>query len=380
MLTIAIPKERRPYESRVAATPETVKKFVDTGHSVIIESRAGELSSIGDDAFNQAGARIAGNYAQTVDKADIVLKVQRPMTVDEGFDEVTPLPKGSFLVGLLSPYQNREITQTYAERHITALSMELLPRITRAQSMDVLSSQTNLAGYRAVIEAAHIFDRAFPMMMTAAGTIPPARVLILGAGVAGLQAIATAKRLGAVVAAFDVRDAAKEQVESLGATFISVHKTSEGDDGKGYAQKMDLEYQVRQADRIQEALKNHDIVITTAQIPGIQAPILIKKSMLNVMKPGSVIVDLAVDSGGNCEVSKLGETVLHNGIKVLGIPNMPSRIARDASALYARNLFNFLNLMIDKETKRPQLTFDDPIIKGVTLTHNGTIVHESFQN
>ena len=380
MLTIAIPKERQNYEHRVAATPETVKKFIELGYTVVVEHDAGEHCSYNDKAYEQAGAHIGQNYQQTVSKADIVLKVQRPLTAAEGVDELADIPQQALLIGTLSPYQNSALLQEYANRHIDALSLELLPRITRAQSMDVLSSQTNLAGYRAVIEAAHAFDRAFPMMMTAAGTIAPARVLILGAGVAGLQAIATAKRLGAIVAAFDVRDAAKEQVESLGATFISVHKTSAGDDGKGYAQKMDMEYQVRQADRIQEALKNHDIVITTAQIPGMNAPILIKESMLSVMKHGSIIVDLAVESGGNCEVSKLGETVIHNGVKIIGIPNMPSRIARDASALYAKNLWNFLNLLIDKDSKRPQLNFDDPIIKGVTLTHNKSIIHEAFQN
>jgi NAD(P) transhydrogenase subunit alpha len=379
-MKIAIAKERRPYESRVAATPETVKKYIEAGHQVIIEKGAGEGSSLSDQAYEAVGAQIVSSFQEAVKGAQVVLKVQRPMTAAEGTDEISALDKGSILIGLLSPYTSKDMLKLYAERQITAISMEMLPRITRAQSMDVLSSQTNLAGYRAVVEASHVFDRAFPMMMTAAGTIAPARVLILGAGVAGLQAIATARRLGAVVSAFDVREAAKEQVESLGATFITVPAATSGDDGKGYAKEMDEDYQKRQAERIQEALKTNDIVITTAQIPGKQAPLLIKESMLDVMKPGSVIMDLAVESGGNCEVSKLGEIVDYKGIKVVGYANLASRIARDASSLYARNLLNFMNLLISKDTKQPNFDFEDQIIKGVTLSFDGKIVHETFQN
>jgi NAD(P) transhydrogenase subunit alpha len=378
-MKIAIPKERRPYEARVAATPETVKRFTEAGHHVSIEKGAGEGSGFSDQAYEVAGAHIVATYADTVKGADVVLKVQRPLTAEEGTDELTPL-SGTILVGLLAPYSSRALLPQYARHNITAIALEMLPRISRAQTMDALSSQTNLAGYRAVIEVGYLFNRAFPMMMTAAGTIAPARVLVLGAGVAGLQAIATAKRLGAVVSAFDVREAAKEQVESLGATFISVKAHSTGDDGRGYAKKMDEEYQARQSDRIKTALKNHDIVITTAQIPGMEAPVLITAPMVDVMKPGSIILDLAVESGGNCAVSKLGEVVTYNGIKIIGYPNLPSRIAYDASALYARNLFNFLMLLVPKEASQPQFNFEDQIIKGVTLVFQGHIMHEAFQN
>ncbi len=379
-MKIAIFKERRAFEKRVAASPETVKKLIDAGFQVVVEKGAGDGSSFGDSVFEAVGAQIAATFEEAAKGAGIILKVQRPLSQAEGTAEIEAIEKDAVVIGLLAPYSAPDMLKVYAERQITAVSMEMLPRITRAQSMDVLSSQTNLAGYRAVIEAAHVFDRAFPMMMTAAGTIAPARILILGAGVAGLQAIATAKRMGAVVSAFDVREAAKEQVESLGATFITVPAGTSGDDGSGYAKKMDEDYQARQAARIQEALKNNDIVITTALIPGMKAPVLIQTSMIAGMKPGSIILDMAVESGGNCEASKIGEIVNYQGVKIIGYPNIASRIARDASALYARNLFNFIQLLVSKETKQPHFDFEDQIIKGTTLTHNGKIVHETFQN
>ena len=382
-MKIAIPKERRAFECRVAAIPETVKKMIAMGHQVIIEQDAGVASSISDAAFEKAGAYIALNYTDTVKDADIILKVQRPLTDDEGNDEISSLSKNTTLIGLLAPYQNRDRFR-YAEHGINAVALEMMPRITRAQSMDVLSSQANLAGYQAVIEACYLFDRAFPMMMTAAGTIPPARVLILGAGVAGLQAIATAKRLGAIVSAFDVRDAAKEQVESLGATFISVQSSADSntskDDGRGYAQKMSQDYQMRQADLIHNTLKTNDIIITTAQIPGIKAPVLITENMVNDMKEGSIIIDLAIESGGNCALSQVNHIINHKGIKIVGHANMPSRIAQDASSLYARNVFNFLKLLVPQDAQHAQFNFDDQIIKDVTLTQDGKVIHETFQN
>jgi NAD(P) transhydrogenase subunit alpha len=365
-MKIAVLKERRPFETRVAATPETVKKLTGLGFQVVVEKGAGEHSHFPDAAYEAAGAILAATAKKATDGAGVVLKVQAPMTKkDGGEDEISHLPEGSLLIGLLSPLSKPKLIEDYKKHKITAFSLENVPRITRAQAMDVLSSQSNLAGYRAVIEAAQVFSRAFPMMMTAAGTIPPARVLILGAGVAGLQAVATAKRLGAIVSVFDVRAAAKEQVESLGGTFVEVESQEKGEAAGGYAKEMSEDYKARQAAKIKEVLQKSDIVITTALIPGKPAPRLITADMVAGMKPGSVIVDLAVESGGNCEGSVLGEIVDKKGVQIVGHANMPGRIPTDASALYARNLLNLLTLCVDKGSL--VIPWDDEIIQAITV-------------
>lgn len=371
-MKLAVLKERRPYETRVAATPETVKKLIALGFQVVVEKGAGEAAYYLNEAYEEAGATIASTPKKAVEKAQVVLKVNAPMTKEDGGeDEVSFLPEGVLLLGMLQPYSKPALLEAYNKNKITAFALEFVPRITRAQAMDVLSSQTNLAGYRAVIEAANIFERAFPMMMTAAGTIAPARVLVLGAGVAGLQAIATAKRLGAIVSAFDVRAAAKEQVESLGGTFIEVESQEEGEATGGYAKEMSDDYKKRQAAKIKEALQKSDITITTALIPGKPAPRLLTADMIEGMKPGSIIVDLAVESGGNCEGSVLGKIVEKQGVKIVGFGNMPGRIPTDASAVYARNILNLLTLCVDKDSKSLHINWDDEIIQAITLTHNG---------
>ncbi|GAO97813.1 NAD(P) transhydrogenase subunit alpha part 1 [Caedimonas varicaedens] len=378
-MKVAIVKERSPYEMRVAASVETVKKMIALGLEVIVEKGAGIASAIRDEDYKNAGATLAKDFAAAVQKADIVLKVQRPLSSkEEGIDEVSLLPQEVTMIAMLAPYNTPEQFKNYASRKITAFSLELAPRITRAQSMDVLSSQSNLSGYRAVIEASNLFGRVFPMMMTAAGTVPPARILILGAGVAGLQAIATARRLGAIVSAFDVRAAAKEQVESLGATFISVESEEKGEGTGGYAKEMSADYQKRQAEKIHEAVQKSDIVITTALIPGKPAPRLVTDSMVRDMKEGSVIVDMAVEAGGNVEGSALAQVTEKHGVKICGYANLPSRIARDASALYARNIFNFLNLLWDKEQKKLNINLEDDIIKATAITQKGKIIHPQF--
>jgi NAD(P) transhydrogenase subunit alpha len=312
--------------------------------------------------------------------ADVVLKVQRPMTESEGRNEVGLIRSGALLIAMLNPYGARADLETYARSNITAMSMELMPRITRAQAMDVLSSQSNLAGYKAVLDAAEQFGRAFPMMMTAAGTVPPARVMVMGAGVAGLQAIATARRLGAIVSATDVRPVAREQVESLGATFVAVEseETKQAETSGGYAKEMSDDYKKRQAALIAETIKKQDIVICTALIPGRAAPNLVSEAMLKTMKPGSVIVDLAVEQGGNCALSEAGKIVEAYGIKIIGYRNMPSRIAVDASALYARNLMNFVSLISAKAEGKLTIDWNDEIVRAITLTHQGSIVHPQF--
>ena len=380
-MKIAIPKERRPHERRVAATPDTVKKFIGLGLEIVVESGAGAGASIPDSAFEQAGATIAEGPGAAVGDADIVLRVGRPGSGgDGGRDEIAAMRRGTVLVGMLSPFEDKSATAAYAKAGIDAFTMELLPRITRAQSMDVLSSQSNLAGYKAVIDAAAEFGRAMPMMMTAAGTVAPARVMVLGAGVAGLQAIATARRLGAIVSATDVRPVAKEQVESLGATFVMVEseETAEAETEGGYAREMSDDYKRQQAALIAETVAKQDIVICTALIPGKPAPLLISEEMVQSMKPGSVIVDLAVEAGGNCAFSRAGEIVDVNGVRVMGHRNVPSRIAVDASALYARNLFNFLSPMIDAESGELTIDREDEIIAATLLTHDGVIVHPAF--
>ena len=371
-MRIAVPKERRPQERRVAASPDTAKRLVGMGHEVVVEAGAGIGAAFPDTAYSAVGATIAGSQAEALGSADIVLKVQRPEP-----QEVSSMRRGAVLVGMLSPLQYPDDVKAYASAGLTAFAMELVPRITRAQAMDVLSSQANLAGYRAVLEASVAFGRAFPMMMTAAGTIAPARVLVMGAGVAGLQAIATARRLGAIVSATDVRLAAKEQVESLGASFLTVdvEVMKQMETAGGYAKEMGEDFARRQREHTTEALKKIDIVICTALIPGRKAPVLITKDMISVMRPGSVIVDLAVEQGGNAEGSKPGETVVtENGVTILGQLNIPSHIAVDASQLYAKNLLAFLGLIIDKD-KSLKIDTADEIIKASLLTRDGAVVH-----
>jgi NAD(P) transhydrogenase subunit alpha len=372
-LKIAVPKETAEFEKRVAATPDTVKKLTALGCAVVIETGAGDGASITDDAFKNAGATIAASAAEALKSADIVLKVQAPSST-----ELSNIKKGALLVALLSPYNNPSLLNDLAGAGIDGFSMEMVPRITRAQSMDVLSSQSNLAGYKALLDAAAEFTRAFPMMMTAAGTVPAAKVFVMGAGVAGLQAIATARRLGAIVSATDVRPASKEQVQSLGANFIAVEDAEfkAAETAGGYAKEMSAEYKAKQAALVAEHIAKQDIVITTALIPGRPAPKLISADMVKSMKPGSVIVDLAVESGGNCDLSKPGEVVVKNGVKVVGHRNMPSRLATDASALYAKNLLNLLNLIIKDGALA--VNWDDDIVKGVALTRSGQIIHPNF--
>lgn len=376
-MRIAVPRETRAHERRVAATPETVKKYRELGCEVVVETGAGLGAAITDDAFKAAGAEIAASAAETMAGATLVLKVQAP---DAG-TETEALPSGAALVAMLSPYANRELVQRLAAANVTAFAMELVPRITRAQSMDVLSSQSNLAGYRAVIDAAAEFGRAMPMMMTAAGTVPPARVLVLGAGVAGLQAIATARRLGGVVSAFDVRPAVKEQVESLGASFVEVpnDEAATAETKGGYAREMSDAYKARQAQVLADHVKKIDMIITTAQIPGKPAPILITEEMVQAMKPGSVIVDLASETGGNCALTRHGEIVEVHGVRIVAFPNVPSRVAVNATQLYAKNLLTFVTLLVDKETKALKVDTADEIIAGTLLTRDGAVVHPNFK-
>lgn len=380
-MKIAIPKERRPFERRVAATPDTVKKFIALGFEVAIEAGAGESSRITDDEYRAVAASIHPDPGSTLADADLVLKVQRPLLeADVNPSELSLIKPGALLIGMLSPYADTHAIQAYASAGITAMTLEFVPRITRAQSMDVLSSQSNLAGYRAVLEAIHVYDRAMPMMMTAAGTVAPARVMVLGAGVAGLQAIATAKRLGAIVSATDVRAASKEQVESLGGKFVMVEseETKEAETKGGYAKEMSEDYKRRQAALVAETLKKQDIAICTALIPGRKAPILINDDMVHSMRPGSVIVDLAAEQGGNCTLTKPGEIIEINGVTIIGLFNIPSRISADASALYAKNLLNFVTPMMDVNSKQLAINWQDEIISATTLTRDGAVVHPQF--
>lgn len=374
-MKLAVLKERMAGENRVAASPETVKKFIGLGFSVTVEKGAGLGSSVTDDMYAQAGATLGADAAQTASGASVVLKVRAPSR-----DELAAIPPAALLIGMLSPYQDKDAINDYAARKIDAFAMEFVPRITRAQSMDVLSSQANLAGYRAVIEAAGLFGRAFPLMMTAAGTVPPARVFVMGAGVAGLQAIATARRLGAQVSATDVRPAVKEQVQSLGAAFVMVEddETRAAETSGGYAKEMSEEYKKKQAILVAETIKKQDVVITTALIPGRKAPVLVTEEMVRSMKPGSVIIDMAVEQGGNCPLSKPDQVIDVGGVKVAGFTNLPSHIAVDASALYARNLYNFVAPLVDKETRGLKVNWEDDIIKGAGLTRAGAVVHPSL--
>ena len=378
---IGIPKERRAGERRVAASVDMVKKLSAMGVSVAIESGAGKNAALSDAELADAGAEISGDVANVLGQSDVVLKVRGLLGAgDEGPDEVAMMNSGAVLVGLLDPYGERPRIDDYASRGITAFAMELIPRISRAQPMDALSSQSNIAGYKAAVVAATVFGRIFPMMMTAAGTIAPARVLVLGAGVAGLQAIATARRLGGVISAFDVRPAVKEQVKSLGARFIEVptEEDEEGEDLGGYAKEMSADYQRRQADLIHETLKKTDIVITTALIPGKPAPRLITEAMLDDMRAGSVVVDLAVEAGGNCAGSQPNQTTTRGGVTIVGPVNLPAQVAIDTSALYARNLLSFLSLIINQENGELAIDWEDEIINGALLTRDGAVVHPNL--
>ncbi|MBT3396283.1 MAG: Re/Si-specific NAD(P)(+) transhydrogenase subunit alpha, partial [Alphaproteobacteria bacterium] len=365
--------ERREHERRVAATPAAAKKLVAMGFDVTVESGAGDASGYLDQAYQDMGAAISRDLAATVKDADIVLGVQRPLEKGEGETPLGSMKKGAILIGLLAPLSNKDQAATYAGADVDAFAMEFVPRISRAQGMDVLSSQSSLAGYRAVLDGAAEFGRAFPMMMTAAGTIAPAKVFVLGAGVAGLQAIATARRLGASVFATDVRAAAAEQVESLGATFLTPEGAEDAEDAAGYAKETSADAQAKQTAMVTEALKTQDMAICTALIPGRAAPTLIDDAMVAGMKPGSVIVDLAAEAGGNCTATKPGEVVQVNGVTIVGHLNTPSRIATDASAMYARNLVNFLTPMITDGALA--IDWDDEIIQATALTRDGAVIH-----
>jgi H+-translocating NAD(P) transhydrogenase subunit alpha len=371
-MRIAVVREVDPIESRVAATSETIRKMQGFGADVWVEPGAGVKSGLSDREFTAAGATVSSDALKD---ADVVLKVRRPAA-----SELAGYRKGTLVIAMMDPYGQEAAIKDMANAGIIAFAMELLPRITRAQTMDVLSSQANLAGYRAVIDAAAEYGRGLPMMMTAAGTVPAARVFVMGAGVGGLQAIATARRLGAIVTATDVRPAAKEQVESLGAKFIAVEdeEFKQAETAAGYAKEMSKDYQAKQAALVAEHIKKQDIVITTALIPGRPAPRLISKDMVASMRPGSVIVDLAVERGGNCELAKAGEVVTVNDVKIVGHCNVAGRIAGSASSLYARNLFAFLEILVDRKQKALAVKWDDEIVKATALTRDGAVIHPSF--
>jgi NAD(P) transhydrogenase subunit alpha len=372
-MKIAVAAESDKAEPRVGGTPETVKKLIGLGAEVAVEPGAGVKSGILDADYTAAGATVAAGAAND---ADVVLKVRRPTEA-----EIKSYKKGAIVVSLMDPYGNDAAIKALADSGLTAFAMELMPRITRAQSMDVLSSQANLAGYRAVIDGAAEYGRALPMMMTPAGTVPAAKAFIMGVGVAGLQAIATARRLGAIVTATDVRPAVKEQVQSLGAKFIAVEddEFKQAETAGGYAKEMSKEYQAKQAALVAEHIKKQDIVITTALIPGRPAPRLVTKEMVASMRPGSVIVDLAVERGGNVEGAKPGEVATVNGVKIVGHLNVPGRLAASSSALYAKNLLTFLESLIDKKEKKLAINWDDEVVKGTLLTRDGKVVHPNFQ-
>ncbi len=376
-MRIAVPAETDPTEPRVAATPETVKKFVGLGAEVGVESGAGIKSAILDADYTAAGAAIARDAAAAIAGADIILRVRRPSAA-----ELEGAKKGAAVIAIMDPYGHLDALQEVAATGVDAFAMELMPRITRAQAMDVLSSQANLAGYRAVVDAAEEYGRAVPMMMTAAGTVPAAKLFVMGVGVAGLQAIATARRLGAIVTATDVRPATKEQVDSLGARFIAVEDEEfrQAETAGGYAKEMSAEYQEKQKELTASHIAKQDIVITTALIPGRRAPVLITEAMVQSMRPGSVIVDLAVERGGNCALSKPGKTVTtKNGVKIVGHLNVAGRLAATASSLYARNLLAFVEILIDKANKTVAIPWDDEIVKATLLSKDGGLVHPNFQ-
>ena len=362
-MRIAVPAETRAHEARVAATPETVKKYIAAGSQVVVQQGAGAGARFTDAGYREAGAMLEASYAEACRDADVVLKVRAPDA-----DELSQTPQGAVVIAMFSPYAN-PLLADYAEAGLSCFAMELVPRISRAQGMDVLSSQANIAGYRAVLLATQYYRRFFPMLMTAAGTVTPARVLVMGAGVAGLQAIATARRLGAMVEAFDVRAAAREQVQSLGAKFVEVPVEENAEDAGGYAREVSEEYKRKQGELVAKHAAAADIIITTALIPGRPAPELISQAMVESMKPGSVIVDLAVESGGNCPLSKLGEVVEHQGVTILGHADLPSLLATDASNLYARNLHNFLTPMLGEDGLK--LDLEDEIVAASLIAHQG---------
>jgi H+-translocating NAD(P) transhydrogenase subunit alpha len=375
-MRIAVVDESGQGEPRVAASPETVKKYVSLGASVAVQKGAGLGSAVTDAEYEAAGAIIAKTAKDALKDADIFLKVKRPVEA-----EIKALKKGALAISIMDPYGNEPALKALADARISAFAMELMPRITRAQSMDVLSSQANLAGYRAVVEGAQIYGRALPMMMTAAGTVPAAKIFIMGVGVAGLQAIATARRMGAVVTATDVRPATKEQVESLGAKFLAVEddEFKQAQTAGGYAKEMSKEYQAKQAELTASHIAKQDIVITTALIPGRPAPKLVSKAMVESMRAGSVLVDLAVERGGNVDGAKLGQIVTTaNGVKIAGLADLPGRMAATSSSLYAKNLFAFVETMIDKGEKKLAVNWDDELVKATLLTRDGAIVHPNF--
>ncbi|ODA67522.1 NAD(P) transhydrogenase subunit alpha part 1 [Methyloligella halotolerans] len=372
MITIGVPAEGKD-EPRIGVTPESVKRLTKNGAEVLISSGAGLRSHFSDEQYKEAGAKIAKSDAEAVKAADIVLTVRRP-----DISLAKSMKKGALLIGMLEPFGDPKGLDALAKTGVNLFAMELMPRITRAQVMDVLSSQSNLAGYKAVVDAAATFGRALPMMMTAAGTVPAAKVFIMGAGVAGLQAIATARRLGAIVTATDVRPAAKEQVESLGAKFVAVEddEFKEAETAGGYAKEMSAAYKKKQADLISDHVKNQDIIVTTALIPGRPAPVLLTKAQVESMKPGSVIVDMAVERGGNVEVAKPGEIAEHKGVTIMGKFNLPGEVPVNASSLYAKNLVSFIEVMLDKEKGDLALDWEDEVIKGTAIAKDGGIVNE----
>jgi H+-translocating NAD(P) transhydrogenase subunit alpha len=373
-MRLAVLKERRASETRVAATPETVKRLVGLGLTVAIETGAGASAAIPDADFAAAGAEITPDPPATLADAGIVFAVQTPPA-----DILALIPRGALLVCIVNAFAEPGIVTTLAQAGIDTAALELLPRITRAQAMDVLSSQANLAGYRAVIEAAGAFQRGFPMMMTAAGTVPPARLFVIGAGVAGLQAIATARRLGAIVSATDVRPAAKEEIRSLGASFVGVEDAETAQQTGAYAREMSEEFRRKQAELMATTIAKNDIIVCTALVMGRRAPVIVTAAMVASMRPGSVIVDLAADAGGNCESTIAGErTVTANGVTILGYHNWPGRIPVAASSLYSRNLLTFLSTFWDKDAKAPRLPPDDDIVRGVMLTRGGAVIHPQF--
>lgn len=376
-MKLIVLKEADATETRVAASPETVKKLVGLGLSVAVEAAAGAKSNMSDKEYADAGATIIRTSATALKTADIILAVKAPPAT-----KLKGVPRGAVLIAMLNPYANQALIKNYASAGIVSLAMELMPRITRAQSMDVLSSQSNLAGYKAVLDATSEYTKALPMMMTAAGTVPAARVFVMGAGVAGLQAIATAKRLGAIVSATDVRSVAKEQVESLGGSFVMVETDGDesGETAGGYAKEMSADYKKKQAALVAEHIAKQDIVITTALIPGRPAPELVSTKMVESMKPGSVVVDLAAEQGGNCSLTKPGKVIAHKGVTIIGHLNHAGRLAGNASALYSRNLFNLIDAFWDRENATLALKWDDEIIQGIALTHDGALVHPMFES
>ena len=375
-MLIAVPAENDPSEHRVAATPDTVKRFKALNAEVVVQSNAGKLAGFLDSAYEAAGARIASNAEEVLRDADVVLRVRRPSA-----DDLNGLKHGAAVVAVMDPYGHEDAIRSLADKGAAAFAMELMPRITRAQVMDVLSSQANIAGYRAVVDAASEYGRAMPMMMTAAGTVPAAKIFIMGVGVAGLQAIATARRLGGIVTATDVRPATKEQVESLGAKFVAVEdeEFKQAETSGGYAREMSEAYRTKQADLITGHIAKQDIVITTALIPGRPAPKLLTTRMVESMKAGSVIVDLAAERGGNCELTRPGEIyTTDNGVKIVGTLNLAGKVPATASALYAKNLLAFVETFFDKESKSFQIPWDDELVKATLLTRDGRLVHPNF--